>query len=88
MASTEYMARVLDEVLFGGAARAEGVQGGGRAVAKGAAWLIGLALLAAAVYALAATGSGKGAWQKLRRHASELTGGLLGDRSGDEKDRR
>ena len=88
MASTEYMARVLDEVLFGGAARAEGVQGGGRAVAKGAAWLIGLALLAAAVYALAATGSGKGAWQKLRRHASELTGGLLGDRSGDEEDRK
>ena len=80
-AATAYMAEVLDRVLYGGAAKAEGGAGAAKApVAKGIGWTLGLALLAAAVYALAATGSPGGAWKKLRERAGELTGGLLGGR--------
>ena len=45
---------------------------------------IGLALVAAAIYALVATGSLKGAWEKLGHRASELTGGLIGKRNDRE----
>jgi Flp pilus assembly pilin Flp len=41
-------------------------------------WIVGLAAVAAIVYALAATGSFKGAWEKVGRRASEMTGGLFG----------
>lgn len=79
--ATAYMADVLNDVLYGGAAKAEGGKGTRSApVAKGVGWTLGLALLAAAVFALTSTGSARGAWGKLKRHASELTGGLLGDR--------
>ncbi len=47
-------------------------------MATGIGWAVGLAALAAAAYALAATGSLKGAWQKLGRTASEISGGLFG----------
>lgn len=81
-----YIAEVLDNVLYGGAAKAEGGKGtSGKAVAKGIGWVIGIALIAAVAYALLSTGSLKGAWQKLGRHASEVTGGLLGDKDRDEK---
>ena len=76
-----YMAEVLDNVLYGASAKAEGGKATrSGAVAKGVGGLIGLAIVAAIVYALAATGSLKGGWQKLRRRASELTGGLVGDK--------
>ena len=79
--ATGYIAEVLDSVLFGPAAKAEG----GRkvrdsAAVKGIGWAVGLAALAALAYALLSTGSLKGAWQKLGRNVSEVTGGLLGDR--------
>lgn len=77
--ATNYIAEVLDDVLYGGAAKAEsgkGTQGG--AVATGIGWVVLIAVLAAAGYALASTGSLKGAWQKLRRSASEISGGLFG----------
>jgi len=79
--ATGYIAEVLDSVLFGPAARAEGA-GSARsaAVAKGIGWALGLAALAAIGYALIATGSLKGAWDKIGRRASELTGGLMGKR--------
>ena len=76
-----YMAKVLDNVLYGGGAKAEGAKSArGGAVAKGVGGAVLLAALAAIVYALVATGSLKGAWRKLGRRASELTGGLFGDR--------
>ena len=79
--ATGYMARVLDSVLYGGAAKAEGGKATSSApVAKGVGWTIGLALLAAAVYAFAATGTPGGALEKLKRHASEITAGMAGDK--------
>ena len=81
MEATDYIAEVLDNVLYGDAAKAEGGKATrGSAVARGVGWVIGLALLAVAVYALAATGTLKGAWHKLGRNASELTGGLFGNK--------
>lgn len=84
--ATGYIAEVLDDVLYGPGASAEGARSAeGGAVAKGIGWVIALAAVAAIVYALAATGSIKGAWHKLGRRASEITGGLLGNR--DDRDR-
>ena len=79
--ATGYIAEVLDNVLFGPAAKAEGARSArSGTVAKGIGWAVGLAAIAAIAYALLATGSVKGAWEKLGRRASELTGGLLGKR--------
>ena len=80
MDATAYMADVLDSVLYGDGQAKSGKTTEAAPVAKGVGWALGLALLAAAGFALLATGSAGGAWGKLRRHASELTGGLLGDR--------
>ena len=85
MASTRYMAAVLDSVLYGGSAKAGDVGAG--SAAKGIGWVIGLAIVAALVYALLSTGSLGGAWRKLRRGASELTGGLVGDEPGNKDDK-
>ncbi len=76
--ATNYIAEVLDNVLYGPGAKAEGRSASTSGAAKGIAWVIGLGLLAAAVYALASTGSLKGAWQKMGRSVSELTGGIVG----------
>lgn len=79
--ATGYIAEVLDSVLFGPAAKAEGAAGARRGtVAKGIGWTLALAAVAAIVYAFVATGSPEGAWRKLGRRASELTGGLFGRR--------
>ena len=81
MEAADYIADVLDGVLYGGSAKAEsakGVKGG--AVARGVGWAVGLAVLAAAIYALISTGGLKSAWHKLGRGVSEVTGGLFGDR--------
>jgi len=77
--ATGYIAEVLDNVLFGPAARAESAanQRTG-AVARGIGWTIALAAIAATAYALLATGSLKGAWEKLSRRTSEITGGIIG----------
>ncbi len=73
-----YMARVLEDVLYG-SARAESGKGTEKsAVATGIGWVVAIAALAAVAYALVSTGSLKGAWQKLGRNVSELTGGLFG----------
>ena len=83
--STGYIADVLKDVLYGPAAKAEGAKGAeGSAVARGIGWVIALAAVAALVYALAATGSLKAAWHKLGRNASEMTGGMVGDKSRDK----
>lgn len=94
--STEYMAEVIDEVLFGGVANAEGAVSGGSdqsaeaqaqqnsAGANGIFWFLGIALLAGAVYALAATGSFKKIGEKFSRGASEMSGGLVGKKPEDK----
>ena len=79
MDAAGYIAEVLDDVLFGASAKAEsGKDTQGKAVAGGIGWVIALAVAAAAVYAVASTGGLKPAWDKMRRTASEISGGLFG----------
>ena len=93
MDSTGYMADVLNDVLFGGVAKAEGANETPAAeneksgVASGVIWTIVIVVIAAAVYAFISTGSGKGMLNKMKRGASEVTGGLLGKKD-DEKHKR
>ena len=77
ISATDYMAEVIDEVLYGPSAEAST---GGRngAAAKGITWAIVIALIGAAIYALFATGSLGGMWKKLGRGASEMTAGVFG----------
>lgn len=84
--STEYMADVLDEVLYGGVAKAESTKSEKKSSAfTGIAWVVGLAIIAAIVYALISTGSFKGMAEKLKRGTSEITGGLFGKKPGKKK---
>ncbi len=78
--STKYLADVLDTVLYGPSAKAEGniAETKNKPATKGIAWAVILALAAAGIYALAATGSLTGMWDKLKRGTSEMTGGLMG----------
>lgn len=77
--STKYLAEVLDQVLYGTSAKAESEAKTGPAT-SGILWVVGLAVLGAAIYALASTGKFGDAWGKLKRGASEMTGGLLGQK--------
>lgn len=73
--STKYMANVLYDALY------EDKPSDGKAVSKGAsrgvAWLIGLSVLAAAVFAVVSTGSFRGAGTKMKRTFEEVTGGAF-----------
>ena len=85
MASTEYMADVLDRVLYGGGSGGSARRGASTgSAAKGIGWVALIAAVAAVVYAFAATGSGRGAARKLGRRLSEVTGGLMGEKPEDE----
>ena len=97
--STEYMADVLERVLFGSTAKAEGAAGaetdngraestaeaGGSGAAWGILWVVGIALVAIVGYGLITTGSFSGMWNKVKRGASETTGGLLGKKRGERE---
>ena len=81
-----YIADVLDDVLYGPAAKAESGKGTrDSAAARGIGWAVGLALAAAIAYALISTGSLKAAWHKLGRNASEISGGLFGRRKDRDR---
>ena len=79
MESTGYMAKVVDQVL-GGTASAEKDAGETKGSAKAIVWVIVLAVVAAGVYALAATGRMGDVWGKMKSSLSELTGGSAGKR--------
>lgn len=97
--STAYMADVLERVLFGSTAKAEGAagadadaagaettaEGGGSGAAWGILWVVGIALAAIVGYGLITTGSFSGMWNKVKRGASETTGGLLGKKRGERE---
>ncbi len=87
--STGYLADVINEVLYGGSAQAaapgETGKGDDKNAAKGVVWIIVIAAIAAAVYALASTGRLGGMWNKLKRGASEMTGGMTGKKPDDRK---
>ena len=71
------MADVIDEVLFGATAQASTGEKNANA-AKGIAWAVGIAIVLAAIYALAATGKLGPAWSKLKNGAQEMGAGLFG----------
>lgn len=97
--STEYMASVLERVLFGSTAKAEGMadgaekqtadktaETGGSGATWGILWTVGIALAAIVAYGLITTGSFSGMWDKVKRGASETTGGLIGKKR-DEREK-
>ena len=67
-----------------GAEQAEADTGGSGA-RWGILWVVGIAVAAAVIYGLVTTGSFSGMWDKLKRGASETTGGLFGKKK-DERD--
>ena len=84
--ATEYMAEVLDQVLYGESAQAE-TSADAAPAATGIFWVIGIAIVGSVIYGLASTGKLSGMWNKLKRGLSELTGGLAGKKPGDEEEK-
>ena len=81
ISSTQYMAEVINEVLYGGTAKAEASSGRqAKTVSSGIIWVIGAVIVAAVVYALASSGKFKDIWPKVKRSTSEITGGIIGDK--------
>jgi stage II sporulation protein P len=77
--STDYLADVVDNVLYGETAQAEeGKKAENTGASKGIIWAIVIAILAAVIYALASTGRLGGMWDRIKRSISELTGGSIG----------
>ena len=76
ISATQYMADVIDDVLFGSAAASTDEKNS--SAAKGIGWAIGIAIVGAAVYAMFSAGSIGGAWNKMKSGASELTAGMFG----------
>ena len=79
ISATEYMAEVINDVLFGPSAEASTGEKNSSA-AKGIAWAVGIVLVGALVYAFASTGKLGPAWNKVKRGASEMSAGLFGKR--------
>ena len=77
ISATEYMADVIDEVLFGATAEASAGEKNMNA-SKGIIWTVVIVAIGAAIYALAASGSFGGMWKKLKSGAREVGGGLFG----------
>lgn len=83
--ATEYMADVIYQTLYNekSAAGKTGKEEKSGA-AKGIGWLIGLAIVAAIAFALVATGSFRGAGDKLKGTFREVTGGAFGGKKKKE----
>ena len=84
LASTAYMADVLNRALYGGVS---GAAGKAKSTAKeneggwtGVGWLVVIGLSGLFLYAFAASGNLKTAGAKMKRSFQEMTGGLLGER--------
>jgi len=85
--ATRYMADVLNTVLYGDSARAEGA-GASKGAASGIVWVIVIAALGGLIYALISTGTLKNLGARFSHGASELTGGLIGRENEDDPDDR
>ncbi|MBQ7657137.1 MAG: stage II sporulation protein P [Clostridia bacterium] len=90
LASTSYMADVLNRALYGGVTGAAGKE---KSPAKensggwtGVGWLVVIGLAALFLYAFAASGNLQTAGNKMKRSFQEMTGGLLGGRHDDGGD--
>ncbi len=77
--STKYMAEVVNTALGSGKASAKTpeTKEEKKGAFSSAGILIGIAILGAVVFALFATGSFKGAGEKIKKTAGEMTGGLF-----------
>lgn len=82
--ATEYMADVLYQTLYGESSAGKAEKTEKHGAAKGIGWLIGLAVAAAIVFALVATGSLRGAGDKLKGTFREATGGAFGGKRKKE----
>ena len=90
LASTGYMADVLNRTLYGGVTGAAGAKSDtqfqkgtdskeeDKAAFKGAGWVIAAVVAVGLLFAFAQTGSGSGAVGKVKRSFREMTGGLFG----------
>lgn len=78
--STEYMAQVMNTALGGGkgSEKPAETKEEKKSALSGAGILIGIAAAGALVFALFATGSFRGAGEKIKNAAGEMTGGLFG----------
>ncbi|MBE5786773.1 MAG: stage II sporulation protein P [Clostridiales bacterium] len=94
LASTGYMADVMNKTLYGGVSGAAGSSNkmGAAAAARddsgsftGIAWLIGLFAVGAIVFAFIASGRGGETMKKFKRTFQEMGGGLLGGEKKEDK---
>jgi len=84
--STKYMANVIYTALYDeDAANAKGAAKSNGNSARGVGWLIGIAVLAAAIFAIVATGSFRGAGDRMKRTFREMTGGAFGGKDDREE---
>ena len=87
-AATEYMASAIQKTLYGGVSGAAHTQdqvqasaGSKNGVWIGIAWIVGLFVVGACIFALVSTGGVKPAAEKLGRGVREMTGGLFGKKN-------
>ena len=83
IASTRLMSNVITDTLYGGVSGAatDGNQDAANAGAgSGIVWLIVAIVIGVGAFSLLQTGSGRSAWEKVKRGASELTAGVIGKR--------
>lgn len=81
--STDMMANTVSNTLFGGTGTVEKKEADGelnKGAMKGAAWIIGILIVAGLIYALVSTGTLKNIGAKLSSGTSEVTGGLFANR--------
>ena len=91
LASTAYMADVMNRTLYGGVtgAAGEGKESGKFPLSsrensgawRGIAWLVGALVIGSLIYAFAATGRGRDALEKWKRSFQEMAGGFLGGKN-------
>ena len=86
LASTGYMADVMNKTLYGGVKGAAGAQNKAATQESkggwtGIFWLILAFVIGAAIFAFVSTGRGKDAAHKFKRTFQEMTGGLMGKKN-------
>jgi stage II sporulation protein P len=82
--STDYLADVVNNVLYGETAQAADqatTKESSKGSWKGIAWVVGIAIVAAIIFAFFQTGKFGGTWDKIKHSTSELTGGSIGKRN-------
>ncbi len=87
IASAKLMGNVINDTLYGGVSGAAGgseQKAANKGAGTGVIWLIIAVVVAIGAFALAQTGRGKDAWEKVKRGASEVTAGVIGKKRDRE----